>query len=82
MEERPKLGMLSEIAAIECESKLCSCGKEERQEYDDEVKGRYSCIPDRGGKEWRGRGEYVRNAIVEKWKMSVTGCCVALHGIS
>ena len=29
MEERLKLGMLSEIAAIECESKLCSCGKEE-----------------------------------------------------
>ena len=42
--------MLSEIAAIECESKLCSVEKEERQEYDDEAKGRYSCIPDRGGK--------------------------------
>ena len=38
MEERLKLGMLSEIAAIECESKLCSVQKEERQEYDDEAK--------------------------------------------
>ena len=47
MEERLKLGMLNEIAALEGES---SCGKEERQEYDDEVKGRYSGIPDRSGK--------------------------------
>ena len=30
--------------------KSCSCEKEERQDYDDEVKGRYSCISDRGGK--------------------------------
>ena len=50
MEERPKLGMLSEIAAIERESKLCSVEKEARQEDDDEAKRRYSCIPDRGGK--------------------------------
>ena len=42
--------MLSEIAAIECESKLCSVEKEKRQEYDDEATGRYSCSPDGGGK--------------------------------
>ena len=49
MEERPKLGMMNEIAALECESS-CAVLRRKRQEYDDEVKGKYSCIPDRAGK--------------------------------
>ena len=25
---------------------------------------------------------HIMNAVVEKWKMSATGCCAALPGIS
>ena len=32
------------------------------------------------GKEWRGKRDYARNAVVEKWKMSATGCCAACMG--
>ena len=55
---------------------------EGRETNEDGAKGSYSHIPDRVGK-WKGvvREERVCN-IVEKWKMSATRCCVALHRIS
>ena len=44
----------------------------------------YGRIPDRGGKvERSGEGResiYAKNAMVEKWKMSAIGCCVAMYG--
>ena len=67
MEERLKLGMLNEIAALECESSCAVVRRKRDRIYDDDFKGRYSCIPDRGGKvERRGEGrDYARNAVVE-----------------
>ena len=74
MEEGPKLGMLNEIAALECESS-CSFEKEERHEYDDEVKGRYSCIPYRGGKvERSGEGRQTMQEM-QWWR---SGRCLPL----
>ena len=86
MEERPKLGMLNEIAALEW-VKLCSFGKEQRQVYDDEVKGRYSCIPNRGGRVGRWKGVVREERLCKKCnsgevEVSTTGCCIAIHWIS
>ena len=49
LEERPKLGMLKEIAALELESS-CVVLKRKRQENDDQAKRGHGSIPDRGGK--------------------------------
>ena len=57
MEERPKLGIMNEIAALECESICAVWGRKRDRKYDDEVKGRYSRISDRSGKvERSGKG--------------------------
>ena len=56
-------------------SKVVQFGKEERQEYDDEVKGKYSCIPDRGGKmERSGEGRESMQRM-QKWR---SGRCLPL----
>ena len=67
-------------------SELCSFGKEERQEYD-EVKERYSCIPNRGGRVERWKGVVREERLCKECnsaevEVSATGCCVAMHGIS
>ena len=45
LEERPKLGMMKEIVALDC-----GFEEKERQENDDQAKRRHGSIPDRGGK--------------------------------
>ena len=49
LEERPKLGMMKEIAALELESG-CAVLKN-----DDQAKRRHDSIPDRGGKVAKSR---------------------------
>ena len=82
LEERPKLGMMKEIAALELES-CCAVLKGKRDSR--------MMIKLRGGttafqievesdKELRGRRERARNARVKKLKTSATGCYSAQPG--
>ena len=63
---------------------LCSFEKVERQEYMMmKLRGGTAAFQIEVGR-WKGvaREERLCKELVEKWKMSATGCCVAMHGTS
>ncbi len=73
LEERPKLGMLKEIAALELESSCAVLKRKRDRRMMIKLRGGTTAFQE-GGKEWRGRREHARNARVKKLKTSATGC--------
>ena len=64
---------------------MCSFGKEERQEYDDEViRGGIAAFQIEVGR-WKGvvkEERLCKECNSGEGKMSATKCCVAMHGTS
>ena len=83
LEERPKLGMMKEIVALEFQSSCAVLKRKRDRRMMIKLRGGTAAFQIYrwvGGKGWRGRREHARNARVKRLKMSATGCYSAPPG--
>ena len=79
LEERPNLGMIKEIVALELKSSCAILKRKRDRRMMIKLRVGVAAFQIEVGR-WQGRREHAKNVRVERWKTSATGCYSARPG--